>query len=628
MKSDMKTPDLIELSRVLGKIFMRLIGSSWRVFYVSQRGMKTGHTRGRSVFFVFWHGRQLPLIHTHRNEGITVLVSQNRDGEYVTNVLHSMGFSTIRGSSSKGGLRALGEMAGKLRNGLDCAITPDGPRGPAEKVKTGVAHISRLGCRPVVSIGASAWPALHFSSWDSFELPLPFARVSVVEGRPFPAMIRGDDPDIWLDRIERELLRVTRSADLLTSPSARFLRLIVKSAGYILHTPAILALKFRSSRERRERQGYVSETNSNPVWLHGSSLGELNGLLPFISYLEERRIPVWITCFTPSGRLFLDRMNLPGSFSPLDTPLFAQRFIRRIKPRALIITETEIWPNTILETLESCIPCMIVNGRLSKRSLRGYRIFKPLLRRMLLCFSGILARSSKDAEYFELLGANPESITVTGDSKSCSDQGDPPLEWHNMLKTDLPVLVAGSTRRGEEETILKASRNAGYFPVLAPRHLERIDEVIGIMKNGGFSPVKWTELANSGDTGEYDSVLLDLHGILSRFYGVGKAAFVGGTLVPVGGHNVLEPLMRGVPTIVGPHYESFTTIINEISTSGAGHIISSHEELANVLEELKTDSPQKDFVRNSVAKNRNEVYDQFGLLLFRSGVINHLEHIQ
>ncbi|MCK4672144.1 MAG: hypothetical protein KAT47_06315, partial [Candidatus Aegiribacteria sp.] len=327
-------------------------------------------------------------------------------------------------------------------------------------------------------------------------------------------------------------------------------------------------------------------------------------------------------------RLFLDRMNLPGSFSPLDTPLFAQRFIRRIKPRALIITETEIWPNTILEALESCIPCMIVNGRLSKRSFRGYRVFKPLLRRMLLCFSGILARSNKDAEYFGLLGANPENITVTGDSKACSDHGDPPVEWHNMLQTDLPVLVAGSTRRGEEVTILKASRKAGYFPVLVPRHLERVDEVFDIMKNLGFSPVKWTELADSKDTGGFDSVILDLHGILARFYGVGKAAFVGGTLVPLGGHNVLEPLMRGVPVIVGPHYESFRSIIDEISASGVGHIISSYEELTDILKRLKSDSPVKEFVRTAVKKIQNEVYDRFGLLLYRSGVINHLEYNQ
>ena len=584
--------------------------------------------RGRSVFFAFWHGRQLPLIHTHRNEGVNVLVSKNRDGQYATNILHSMGFSTVRGSSSRGGIRALGEMARKLRSGTDCAITPDGPRGPAEKVKAGIAHISRLGGKPVVSMGVSAWPALHLSSWDSFLLPLPFARVSVVEGRPFPPMMREDDPDIWLDRIEREISRVTHSADLLTSPSARFLRFIVKSAGYFLHMPAILALEFRSSRERKERQGFVSEMNSNPVWLHGSSLGELNGLLPFVSYLEKRNIPVWITCFTPSGRLFLDRMNLPGSFSPLDTPIFTQRFIQRIKPRALIITETEIWPNTILEALESCVPCMIVNGRLSERSLRGYRIFKPLLRRMLLCFSGIMARSNKDAEYFVLLGANPDSITVTVDSKSCSDHGDPPGAWYNMLQTDLPVLVAGSTRRGEEVTILKASRKAGYFPVLAPRHLERIDEVSDIMKNHGFTPAKWTELADSEDTGEFDSVILDLHGVLARFYGVGKAAFVGGTLVPVGGHNVLEPLMRGVPVIVGPHYESFSSIIDEISTSGAGHIISSYEELTGILKRLKSESPRKEFVRTAIEKIQNEVYDQFGLLLFRSGVINHLESIQ
>ena len=580
------------------------------------------------MFFAFWHGRQLPFIHTHRNEGITVLVSQNRDGQYVTNVLHSTGFSTVRGSSSRGGMRALGEMAGKLRSGIDCAITPDGPRGPAEKVKTGIAHISRLGGRPVVSMGASAWPALRFSSWDRFLLPLPFARVSVVEGRPFPPMKRGDDPDIWLDRIEREISRVTHSADLLTSPSARILWFILKSAGCFLQMPAILALYFRSSREREERQGFVSEIYSNPVWLHGSSLGELNGLLPFVSFLEKRNIPVWITCFTPSGRLFLDRMNLPGSFSPLDTPLFTQRFIQRIKPRALIITETEIWPNTILEALVSCIPCMIVNGRLSRRSFRGYRIFKPLFRRMLSCFSGILARSIKDAEYFKLLGANPDNITVTCDSKSCSDHGDPPGKWRNMLQTDLPVLVAGSTRKGEEETILKASRKSGYFPVLAPRHLERIDEVLDIMKDHGFTPAKWTELADSKDTGYFDSVILDLHGVLARFYGVGNVAFVGGTLVPVGGHNVLEPLMRGIPVIVGPHYESFSGIIDEISASGAGHIIASYEELTDILKTLKSDSPGKASVRSSLEKIRNEVYDQFGLLLFRSGVINHLEYNQ
>ncbi len=613
---------------MLGRIFMRLIGSSWRVFYFSTSDLRAGRIRGRSAVFAFWHGRQLPFVHTHRNEDVTVLVSQNRDGQYATNILNSMGFSTVRGSSSRGGMKALGEIAGRLRSGMDCAITSDGPRGPAEKAKMGIAHISRLGGRPVVSMGSSAWPALRFSSWDRFLLPLPFARVSVVEGRPFPPMRRGDDPGIWLDRIEREISRVTYSADLFTSPSARILRRILRFAGYIFHAPAILALQFRSSRERKERQGFVSEMNTNPVWLHGSSLGELNGLLPYISYLKKRKIPVWVTCFTPSGRLFLDRMNISGSFSPLDTPIFTQRFIQRIKPRALIITETEIWPNTILEALESCIPCMIVNGRLSKRSFRGYRIFKPLFKRMLLCFSGILARTIKDADYFELLGANPDSITVTGDSKSCSDHGDPPEEWYKTLRTDLPVLVAGSTRRGEESTILKASRKAGYFPVLAPRHLERIDELLGIMKDHGFSPAKWTDIVDSEDSGIFDSVLIDLHGVLAQFYGVGKVAFVGGTLMPFGGHNVLEPLMRGVPVIVGPHYESFSSIINDISASGAAHIITSHEELEELLKRLKSGYPRKDFVRKAVEKIQKKVYDQFGLLMLKSGIINHLENIQ
>lgn len=619
----MKTPDLNKLSGVLGHIIMRLLGISWRVFYISPCGIRNGRIRNRSAFFVFWHGRQLPLIYTHRDEGSIVLVSKNRDGQYATNVLHSMGFSTARGSSSRGGLKALREIAGELRSGFDCAITPDGPRGPAERAKTGMAHISRLGGRPVVPMGSSGWPAFRFPSWDKFLFPLPFARITVVEGRPFPPLRKGDDVDIWMDRIEMELNRVTCCADLFASPSARFLMLVMKSTGRILQPVAELALKFRSSRERKERQGFVSPANniSRPVWLHGSSLGELNGLLPFVSYLKKRRIPVWITCFTPSGRSFIERMNLPGSYAPLDVPRFAERFIQRLNPRAFIIAETEIWPNTITSVIASSIPCMIVNGRLSRRSLKGYRILKPYLRRMLLCFSGILVRSNIDAEYFESLGAAAGSIIVTGDAKACSDHGDPPGEWRTMLQTDRPVLVAGSTRNGEEEIILRAARAAGYFPVLVPRHLERTSDVCGIMKSQGFFPVKWSELTDPDEVSGFDSVVVDIHGILAKLYGVGDMAFVGGTLVPIGGHNVLEPLMRGVPFIVGPHYESFSRIVDELSTSDAGHIITTHGELADLLIRFKSGFPSRSAIRNMVNKVRTEVLDEFELMLRKSGIL-------
>ncbi|MCD4702192.1 MAG: DUF374 domain-containing protein [Candidatus Aegiribacteria sp.] len=389
----MRSPDLLRLSRALGKIFIRLIGISWRIRYIRSMTGRAGSAREVPVFFVFWHGRQLPLIHTHRNEGVTVLVSQNTDGQYVTNVLHSMGFQTVRGSSSKGGFKAVRSMSVILRNGFDCAITPDGPRGPAEKVKSGIIHISRLGKRPVLPMGSSGWPIVRFSSWDSFILPFPFARVTVVEGRPIPPMKRGDDPQKWTERVETELNRVTACADLFASPGAMFFSRILRIAGSVLHPAASFVLLLRPAQERKERKAYVKCSRSRPVWLHGSSLGELNGLIPYIDYLKLNGIPVWVTCFTPSGRSFIERMGLEGSYIPLDIQCYAERFIRRIRPRAFILAETEIWPNTILSVLESGIPCMMINARLSEKSVRGYRFLGSLPARLLSCFTGILTRS-------------------------------------------------------------------------------------------------------------------------------------------------------------------------------------------------------------------------------------------
>ncbi len=600
---------------------MRLIGLTWRVRYLKPSSGRAGKARGRPVFFAFWHARQLPLIHTHRNEGVKVLVSQNRDGQYVTNVLHSMGFETIRGSSSKGGRNAIREMAVALKEGIDCAITPDGPRGPAEAAKNGIAHIARLGKLPVIPMGSSGWPAVRFSSWDGFILPLPFALVPIIEGRPVPPMKREDDLQHWIERVETELNRVTACADLLASPSARFISGILSLVGAVLHPVSSFVLMFRPHRERKERKGYVKRSRNSPVWLHGSSLGELNGLLPYAEYLKGKDIPVWITCFTPSGRSFIDRMGLDGSYIPLDIPRFSERFIRRIHPRAFILAETEIWPNTIRKAVESGIPCMMINARLSEKSLRGYRFLGSLPSMLLSCFTGILARSAFDKKRFISMNIDERIVSVSGDSKILTDHGDPPPEWRMALNTDKPVLVAGSIRNGEEEILLSAAVSAGYFPIIVPRHLDRIDDVRNIMVRMSLNPVKWSELTNSSSTVfDFDSILVDVHGVLAQMYGVGDAAFVGGTFVPIGGHNVLEPAMRGVPFIVGPHYSSFTEIVDKLAVSGIAHIAPSEEEIANILNMMRNNSRSRNSVKKEFESIRGNILDDFAAMIRKAGI--------
>jgi 3-deoxy-D-manno-octulosonic-acid transferase len=616
-----KKPDLLSLSNNLGRIFMRLAGLSWRVRYVHPASGRAGSERRRPVFFAFWHGRQLPLIHTHRDEGVTVLVSLNRDGQYVTNVLHSMGYNTVRGSSSRGGMNAIRETVRILRSGSDCAITPDGPRGPAEKAKSGISHIARLGCRPIVPMGSSAFPAIRFRSWDSFILPLPFAKVPVIEGRPIPPLTRSDDQQLWTERLETELNRVTATADLLASPSSMFAMRLLTSLGILLRPVSETALLFRSSQERKERRGYVDSPGGRPVWIHGSSLGELNGIIPFARHLRKNGIPVWITCFTPSGRSFLEKTDFSGSYIPLDIKRYTERFLQRVRPRALILAETEIWPAAVWSTIESDIPCMMINARLSSGSVKGYRFLGHLVGNMLSCFTGILARSGEDRDRFVSLGVDKSLIKVSMDSKLLADHGDPPPAWRIYLRTARRVLVAGSTREGEESIVVKAALSADYFPVVAPRHIERVPEVLDLMKGMGLSPSRWSDIiAENGSSLDFDCVVVDVHGILARLYGAGDAAFVGGTLVPLGGHNVYEPLLRGIPLIVGPHYSSFTEVVDKLSEKGAVHIASTEEEIAGILRTIRSTPLEEKIVHMEYEAAGENVMSDFTSLLRRSGI--------
>lgn len=618
----MSGPDPLSLSRVLGRLFMRLIGLTWRVEYLRPYSGRSGSTRGRTVFYAFWHGRQLPLIHTHRGEGVTVLVSRNTDGQYVSNILHSMGFRTVRGSSSRGGAQALPRLAKSLRRGTDCAITPDGPRGPAEKAKAGTALISRLGGRPVVPMATSGWPSVRFRSWDRFMLPLPFAKVVVAEGRPIHPMRRDEAQEAWLEGLETALRSVTSYADLRSSPRAAAVSILLGASARAVSPLARLLLLYRPKRERRERKGYATPSYDRPVWMHGSSLGELNGLLPYARGLLRRGVEVHMTCFTPSGRGFIEEQGITGSYIPLDVPRWIERFLERTAPRALVLAETEIWPNTILGVLSMRIPCVLVNGRLSRRSLSRYRLMGPLPGMMLSCFSAVMTRSVEDRRRFLSLGVDERVVTVSGDSKFLADSGDPPPEWRRLLACHGPVMVAGSTREGEEAVILRACRSAGYFPVIVPRHLNRVAEVEALMKETGFKPARWSMLSgNQPEELVFDSVLTDVQGVLARMYGIGDAAFVGGTLAPIGGHNVLEPAMRGVPFTVGPNYGNFRGTVERLRKTGGASVFSTPGELASILKALSENPPDRMELKAGFRRLRGSSEDDLFGVLARAGVL-------
>lgn len=598
-----------------GMILLRLLQASWRLDYRKPPEGRAGRVRGLPVLFCLWHGRQLALTLTHRGEGVTNLISMHGDGEYAARVAGLLGYSVVRGSSTRGGVEALRRMASVLRSGGDCAITPDGPRGPAFRAKPGLVQIARLGRRPVVPIGASGSPSAVFRSWDSFRLPLPFARVVVVEGRPLPPPPRSVAPDQAALQVEREIARVTRLSDFLASPSGRLFELLSEAAGRSAGAAASAVLLSRPPGERAERNGRTAPRTDGPVWMHGSSVGEINGILPYAGHLASRGIPVHLTAFTPAGREAVANSGFTGSFLPLDSPGRVERFLDAIRPGAFVLAETELWPNLLLGTLLRSIPCFSVNARLSRTSLRNYRLLAGSCPGTLLsCFCSIMCRSPEDAERFAMLGVDPAIIEVAGDAKALRDPGDPPSGWTSRLASRQPVLVAGSTRPGEERAVALAAREAGFFPVIVPRHLERLGEVMRLLAAEGLDPALW-----SGEDIGCGCLVVDCRGMLSRLYGCAAVAFVGGTIAPFGGHNILEPMLRGVPVVVGPSHQSFATEVDAGVSMGAVRV-TLEAGLAEAMTSLRESRIDPERIRELGRSRGREALARFDEGLRRAGV--------
>ncbi|MFO7626766.1 MAG: glycosyltransferase N-terminal domain-containing protein [Candidatus Fermentibacteraceae bacterium] len=545
------------------RILVTLLGRTWRIETLKA----TADLPGERVLYSLWHGSQLPLLFTHRDQGLKVLVSRSRDGGILAALLHSIGYGTVRGSSSRGGAQAVADLCAALQL-KTCAITPDGPRGPREVPKDGLFIVAKRAGVPVKAIGAAAWPALRLSSWDRFLVPLPFCRVTVAEGVPIPP------GRLSRVSVNAEMGRVSALAELAVSPVAGIQAFAAGAAAAL----ALPVLCFRPRRERKERLGYAPVGTSSPAWLHGSSLGELRGLLPVASILASRGVPVHVTCFTPSGRDFIDREGFTGSFLPLDTPSCVRRFLFRVKPRCLILAETELWPCLLRETVLAGIPAGMVNARMGSKGHKRYTPIRRTLAGSLSCFAGILARTDNDAAAFRSLGVRPGIVTVAGDGKAAVAPEGPEPCWSRMLLPDRDYVVAGSTRPGEEEFVLKAAALAGMGVILAPRHAERVGEALAAATALGFTP----GLFSRAD-GPSDCMVIDTQGVLSRVYALGKAAFLGGTVAPVGGHNILEPLSQGLPVVVGPHHGNHGMIVAEGVERGIVGVALTPEEMAGIL---------------------------------------------
>jgi 3-deoxy-D-manno-octulosonic-acid transferase len=345
-----------------------------------------------------------------------------------------------------------------------------------------------------------------------------------------------------------------------------------------------------------ERLGRHPGATPGAVWLHGASVGEIRAATSLIDALRAEGEGVVASTTTVAGRDLLRRTRpqVPCGLAPIDHPWCVAAAFSRTRPCALVLVETELWPIWIAGAHQRQIPVLVVSGRLSDRSLRRYRRLAALVRGTLRRISAVGARSAEDARRFVALGVPEERVTTTGDLKL-----DPPEDLGGLAPDLEAVLgrvalfVAGSTHEGEEEAALEAFRFAEASGhrlalALAPRRPERAEGLAARCAAAGRRVRRRSALGGE-PLAPGEVLLLDTLGELAGLYARADVAFVGGSLVPVGGHNLLEPLRGGCPVLFGPHTEDVAESAALALSTGAGLCVDGARSLGIALASLLAD---------------------------------------
>ena len=372
----------------------------------------------------------------------------------------------------------------------------------------------------------------------------------------------------------------------------------------------LLRLLWRGLRSRGywrrwpERFGVFPQRASNSIWLHAVSVGETVAATPLIEALLKRypKQTIVVTTTTPTGS---DRViaafgnRVLHVYAPYDSPGAVKRFLRRANPTLAIVMETELWPNLFFFCHQRNIPLIVANARLSERSLRGYLRFSSLLAQTLKCVRVIAAQTQADAERFRQLGADEKQLRVMGNIKFDLRLPENLQERAAALRqswgTDRPVWIAASTREGEEAIILDAfdrvrSKVPNALLVLVPRHPERFRLAVELSQKRGFNVAQRSQQAML-ELGT-NVFIGDTMGELLLLYAASDVAFVGGSLVPVGGHNVLEPAALGLPILVGPHTFNFDAVTAQLINAGSAQRVDGAQDLGDRLISLLRDVAQ------------------------------------
>ena len=391
---------------------------------------------------------------------------------------------------------------------------------------------------------------------------------------------------------------------------------------YILFPFAILRLfskkEFNLSELPRikERFGKVNLENNfqeKPIWIHAVSVGEVKVASLLVKEIKKRHpnIKIFLTVSTLTGSRQLKKLygnDLEHQYLPYDLNIFVKRFLSSVKPKCLILIETEIWPNLINNCVKQNIPIALLNGRLSEKSLRKYQRFETFFKKVFSQLSLVISQSQKDSDNFVIAGVIPQKVffdhslkfsdlVSSNDSKEINKADD---------KKEKKIIVCASTHPKEEIFLINAYKklnDSNFHLVLIPRHPHRSEEVRNILEDNKVTYVKFSNVLDLS----YEMTLVDKMGLVESFFKIADIAFMGGTLIPHGGQNFLEAVKHGLPIYSGASTYNFSGIVEDLQRLKILNIIETESDLA---------SAWGNFSYNSDLKNRSNDY-----LLSRQGSV-------
>lgn len=653
---------------ILGQLASRYV--SW-VFNSSKSISEIEHLTETVDFhkpciFTFWRG-QFMLLPPYCPEHISVaaIVARHSDVEIVGEIIKNFNqISLIRGGAgdrkkSRGGTTELLEAIRALGENKCVAITADVPPGPSHIVGKGVLKIAQMAGRPILPVAAASSRFYATQTWSRMTINFPFSNIAMRLGTPIYIPADADDMQLEFLRqqIQDSLNKITSEAyadvgsnSVYTIPYSALpnemlpkhpnLKLTVYKAVTQLAAniaPCITWYRKKKGKEdpyrRSERLGIasVSRPDGALIWIHAASVGETIAILPLLQRIHSEYAGTKFLLTTgtvTSAKIAQER--LPDGdihqFAPFDAPQFITRFLNHWRPELVLMTESEIWPNTILTCNSRQIPIAIVNGRMSARTYKRWRRNKSIALPLFSRLNLVLAQNDQFVCQFRDLGAR--NVLNSGNIKIDAPRLPVNKSSYDKLSAALgnrPLWAAVSTHAGEDEKIIfvhnKLSQKfSGLMTIVAPRHPERGDQIFKLAKAANIIAARRSR--NEYPTLKTSLYIIDTIGELGLIYSLVQIAFIGGSLVEHGGQNPIEAVRYETVVITGPDYRNFDDTYNALLSAGGALKVANELELTDAVDQLLI-SNDKQRIRYMYAAN-NIIENLSGGLEMTVSALKHL----